>query len=43
MTQHLLHEHTEEDQLIVRRLAIVIGSFIVATAIMAITVGALMG
>lgn len=43
MTQHMLQEQTEEDRLIVRRLATVIGGFIVATAIMAITVGLIMG
>ena len=43
MTQHLLQEQTEEDRLIMRRLAIVVGSFVVFTALMAITVGAIMG
>jgi hypothetical protein len=43
MTQHLLQEHTEQDQLIVRRLATVIGSFIAFTAILAITIGVIMG
>ena len=38
MTQHLLEEHTLEDQRIMRRLAIVIGGFIVATAVMATTI-----
>ena len=43
MTQHLLQEHTEEDQRIMRRLGIVIGCFIAATAVMAIAVGLVMG
>ena len=43
MTQHLLAEHTEEDRLIMRRLATVIGGFLVATAIMALAVGLIMG
>ena len=38
MTQHLLEEHTLEDQRIMRRLAIVIGGFIVATIAMATTI-----
>ena len=33
MTQHILQEHTEEDVRTMRRLAAVIGSFVVATAI----------
>lgn len=43
MTQHLLHEHELEDQRTMRRLASVIGAFIIATAVMAVTVGILMG
>jgi hypothetical protein len=43
MTQHQLQEHTEEDRRIMRQLAIVVGGFIVATAIMAVTVGVIMG
>ena len=43
MTQHLLHEHELEDQRTLRRLGTVIGGFIVATAVMAIAVGAIMG
>ena len=43
MTQHILPEHEIEDQQIMRRLGIVIGCFIVATAIMAVAVGAIMG
>lgn len=43
MTQHLLEEDTREDQRTLRRLGTVIGAFIVATAILAITVGLIMG
>jgi hypothetical protein len=43
MTQHLLQEQTEEDQRIMRRLAIVVGGFLVFTVFMAVTVGAMMG
>jgi len=43
MTQHLLQEQTEEDRRIMRQLAYVVGGFIVATAIMAVTVGMIMG
>jgi hypothetical protein len=43
MTQHLQPEHTAEDQAIMRRLGIVIGCFIAATAVMALTVGLIMG
>jgi len=43
MTQHILEEDTRADQLTMRRLAAVIGGFIVATAIMALTVGLIMG
>ena len=38
MTEHLLPEHAEEDKQIMRRLFSVVGIFIVASAIMAITV-----
>ena len=38
MTQHLLEEHTLEDQRTMRRLAIVIGGCIVATIVMATTI-----
>lgn len=41
MTQHVLQEHTEEDKRIMRRLFTVIGGFIVATMVMAITVTAI--
>ena len=43
MTQHILQEHTDEDQRTMRRLAIVIGCFIAATAVMAVTVTITMG
>ena len=43
MTQHLMPEHEIEDQQIMRRLAIVVGGFIIATAAMAIVIGAIMG
>jgi len=43
MTQHLLQEHTDEDQRTMRRLGIVIGCFIAATAVMAVAVGMIMG
>ena len=43
MTQHILHEHTEEDRRTMRRLAIVIGGFVAATCIMAVTVALTMG
>lgn len=43
MTQHLLEEHTAEDQRTMRRLGTVIGGFIVATAVLAISVGLVMG
>lgn len=43
MTQHILEEHTLEDQRTMRRLATVIGGFFVATAILAVAVGLAMG
>jgi hypothetical protein len=43
MTQHLLREDELEDRTTLRRLASVIGAFIVATAVLAIAVGVLMG
>lgn len=43
MTQHLLEEDTLADARDMRRLATVIGCFMVATAIMAVTVGLIMG
>jgi hypothetical protein len=42
MTQHLLPEDAAADRTAMRRLATVIGCFIVATAIMALTVGLIM-
>ncbi len=43
MTQHILQEHELEDRTTMRRLFTVIGGFILATAIMAITIGVVMG
>lgn len=43
MTQHTLPQQNEEDRLIMRRLATVVGGFILATVIMAIAVGLIMG
>ncbi len=43
MTQHLIHEQELEDQRTMRRLGLVILGFLVATAVMAVTVGAIMG
>jgi len=43
MTQHILQEHAEEDKQIMRRLFTVVGAFIVATAVMGITVAAIFG
>lgn len=43
MTQHLLEEDTLEDKRTWRRLAQVITGFIAATAVMAVTVGIIMG
>ena len=43
MTQHLLQEQTQEDQRIMHRLAIVVGGFVAFTALLAITVGVIMG
>ena len=43
MTQHYLEEDTIADQQAMRRLATVIGGFIVATAILALVVGLTMG
>jgi hypothetical protein len=43
MTDHILQEHTEEDQLIMRRLATVVGGFVVATALLALIIGVVMG
>lgn len=43
MTQHVAVADTLADQRIMRQLAIVIGCFIVATAVLAVSVGVLMG
>jgi hypothetical protein len=43
VTEHLLQEHTEQDHTIMRRLAIVVGGFMICTAIMAVVIGAIMG
>lgn len=43
MTQHTLQQDTDEDRRTLRRLGTVIGGFILATAIMALTVGLIMG
>ncbi len=43
MTQHLSPEDTAADQRAMRQLATVVGCFIVATVIMAVAVGWIMG
>ena len=43
MTQHPLQAQTDEDQRIMRRLAIVVGGFVVFTAVLALSVGLVMG
>lgn len=43
MTQHILQEHELEDRTTMRRLGLVIGSFVIATAVMATVVGLIMG
>ena len=43
MTQHLLPEDTAADKRAMHQLATVIGCFILATAVMAVTVGLIMG
>ena len=43
MTQHTLQEHFEDDKRIMRRLFIVVGGFVIASAIMAITITAIFG
>ena len=43
MTQHILKEHEDEDRATMRRLAIVIGAFVLATAVLAVAVGIAMG
>ncbi len=42
MTQHVLPQDTLEDQKTMRRLFTVIGGFVAATALMAITIGIVM-
>lgn len=42
MTQHILQEHTHEDQITMRRLGLVIVGFMIATAVMAIVISAVM-
>jgi len=39
MTQHILQEHTEDDQRIMKRLATVTGGFFLATVVLALLVG----
>jgi hypothetical protein len=43
MTQHPLPEQTLEDQIIMRRLALVVGCFLAFTVAMAVGVGVTMG
>ena len=43
MTQHALQQDTDEDRRTMRRLGTVIGGFIIATAVLALTVGLIMG
>jgi hypothetical protein len=43
MTQHILQEDTHEDQQIMRRLAVTIGGFMLATAVMATIIAVVMG
>ena len=43
MTQHTLQEHTDDDKRIMRRLFTVIAAFVIATAIMGITVATIFG
>lgn len=38
MTQHPLQEHTEDDKRIMRRLFMVVGAFMVASAAMAVVI-----
>lgn len=41
MTQHPLQEHIDEDRLIMRRLSVVVFGFVVASAVMAVTIAAI--
>lgn len=43
MTQHVLQEDTLEDQRTMRRLAVVVGCFVAASAAMAIVIGVVAG
>jgi hypothetical protein len=43
MTQHVLKQHEDEDRTTLRRLATVIGCFVLATAVLAVAVGIAMG
>lgn len=43
MTQHLNPEQTLEDEIILRRLAIIVGGFVVLTAVGALLVGIIAG
>ena len=43
MTQHVLPEHILEDQRTLRRLAAVVGGFVVAAAVMALIIGLVAG
>lgn len=43
MTQHLLPEDTAADRQAMRRLATVIGCFVIATAVLAVAVGVALG
>lgn len=43
MTQHLTQQDTEADQRAMRQLGTVVACFVVATAIMALVVGLIMG
>jgi len=43
MSQHVLQQHDIEDQRIMRRLGMVVGCFIAATAAMAIAIAVVMG
>lgn len=43
MTQHLVHEQELEDKRTLRRLGLIVLGFLVATALLAVSVGAIMG
>lgn len=42
MTQHLLQEQNDEDQATMRRLAKIVGGFVIFTALLAVGVGLVM-